>query len=367
VKLTTIKAGVLKDALKKAITSANAETATITVGAECHVEVSGHEGYSKVDFQAENMGAAGTATVSASVANHVMAGVARDESVTFEPNKEGLTMRFGGARLKLKRSDEEGNLFDDSKLKLEKQLLFRATGAELLSAFKAATDFAAKKDIRYYLCGVQMAQKDGVLIATATNGFSLHRLNTGIAVAEGAMESGLIIPTRAAESIRAVFSADELVTVNLLGTGLMQFSTDSMNWVSNLVTGQFPNCDAVLREESSKATKVRVGKKDLVLALQRIQAISGDRYSHVILDAENVVVQSIDKEQVVRVPSKACEGVLVSLGVTMTLLIEALEAVPTETVQIATVGPEAKLFIRPVTGEDTVDDNWVATLTPARV
>ena len=368
-KKTTTTIGALKNAIKRVVTAVDAKVATITVSKEnAYVEATGVNGYAKVMIAVSDIGDEGSATITNSAANAVLGHDGKDVEVTLTPAEGGLVIRFAGSRLKLKTPTADPTELFSVTAKRHKRLeILNVTGEMLKSFTRSACKFAARRDVRGFLCGVHFATVGKNLKVTATTGFALHQLV--VELENEANLSGLILPIASADAIGAVFSDSEAVGVSLLGENLMEFKTDDMVWVSNLIAGQYPSVDSLLQAETLANASVKVSKADLLVALGRVQALAEDRYAHIEYDAEGITIKSLDGEQVSKVAVSDGNASADQFGVTMDVFIEAVQAVPSERFVMKKCGIDifSKIYFRPLNEEGNAVEGWLALAMPANL
>lgn len=367
--------GTLRHALKMTLAAAAGVAAVIKISKDVVVEVATHSSYAKSSFAAEGSTEHAIASVPAQVVNSVLGTFAADDEVTLSPKKGGgIQLKVGAtARFMLKPPEADPASMFEVKQEERPVKIFVAKGADLKSAIRAAAYIAPKSDVRYYLCGVNLAVAADYLVVTGTDGFSLQQSVSSIHASTGSpMDSrGVILPKHAAHAVETVFGDHDEVTVTMTGKGLITFSTDGFTWSSTLVQGAFPAVEVLLEaEKQAKKASLTANTKGLLAALERVRAISGDLYCRLSADTSknsNLVVASVDEEQRCTVLVEG-QGSL-EMGITNEILIDLLKTVPTQLVWLARGDDDKKdkLYVRPIDEEGNPMNNWVAMMMPAQV
>lgn len=372
---TTI--GLLAGGIGAVLRATDGKCAKITINKKnLVVEASGPDGYAKHVVDVEELGAQGTASIESSVFSVVFGRESQSAEVTIEPVKDGLALRFGGSRIKLRAPDNDPiQLFTEAKGKHEAKKLFAATGKEIKEAISAATEYAATHDVRPFLVSVLISNFNEKLRVSASDGFIFHRLDTDLPLHKEAGDFAVLLPLPTAKSMCSVFSPEEMVTVRLLGDNLVEFITEKMTWVSRLVCGKFPSTDRFLSTESKSKDEVIVSRDDLLVALARIKALeAGEGAKKTVLGRAKfadgtLTLNSTDNEQIINLSCAKMRGMSDDFSYTCTILARAISAIPTTKVLIRKDGadPKSFIFMRPCDDEDKPMKNWVATAAPANI
>jgi len=370
---TTTTFGALKNAIKRIIAAASCDQVFITIDKEgCTIEgkdPKGISGYAKAQVTTNSLGGSGTGCITADHVNAILGNESADAEITIVPSDDGLIMRFAGSRLKIKRPETSNTaLFNDVREKHTVSHLFTTSGADLKDAFYSATKFAAKREIRPFMCGIHLDNSSDKLVVTGTDGYMMHLLNSNIDLTPGA-KLDIILPNDAAKAAAGnVFAANELVSVSLLGRNLVEFKTEDMTWVCNLIADKFPSesIAMLLKGEANSADSVVIKQSEVLVALNRVHAISEDKYLDVEFNDGKFFVRSKDGEQV---GSFACEttGTASTFSLMSTLAINTFGAMPSSEFVLMKDGadPQSKIYLRPIKDAEK-DMSWIALLMPAR-
>jgi DNA polymerase-3 subunit beta len=112
---------------------------------------------------------------------------------------------------------------------------------------KAATLFAATKDVRYYLNGVYLEARDGKIFIVATDGGALFVHRVTLSQDAPITDFGVIVPIDTAKMFAKTKS--EHLTVTIDGDTIT-LSDGSINTTTKSVEGNYPDWRRVLPEDS---------------------------------------------------------------------------------------------------------------------
>jgi DNA polymerase-3 subunit beta len=160
----------------------------------------------------------------------------------------------------------------------------------------------AAQDIRYYLNGMLLVVDGSVVRVVATDGHrlalcELHREAGAPGAAAGAARIESIIPRKTiSELLRLLPDSDEPVRVQM-AANQVRFGFGSIEVVSKLVEGKFPDYTKVIPANNTKSFVI--GREELMQALQRAAILTTDKFKGVrcILGTNSVKITSTNAEQ----------------------------------------------------------------------
>ncbi|MBS3912830.1 MAG: hypothetical protein KGZ70_13685 [Hydrogenophaga sp.] len=372
----------LKVAIKNALVAVNAKTCQLHMSADqLQVKASTFAGYVRVSVEATGFTEREViGCFNGAATNALFASLDPSTEVTISALADGLRLRFGGASIKLKNSESDGSidsLFEAANGCSGHDLVADTTGSDLIKAFQSVQNYAAQNDVRSFLCGVHMSVRDGMLCLTATNGFMLNDVNTGIPSSIASIS--VIVPSAASKAIDMVVQPSEKVQLFLSGERDAQkviLKTGRLCWVSSLIVGQFPDCARLYEgEHLGEVSDWVVSAKELAIAVQRIAAISGKPFVKLRAKSETVTVLSEEGDHKVDVRSSdAIERGLLryqpsewEATFSPDYLHEIAQSVPTEFMLLRKGrSTDAKLYVRPVHVEGGPAADWMALLQSAK-
>jgi DNA polymerase-3 subunit beta len=194
------------------------------------------------------------------------------------------------------------------------------------------TQFAmAQQDVRYYLNGMLLEIKPGLVRSVATDG---HRL----ALSEIRLETGfeqpeqIIVPRKAVvELLRQLDSGDSEVQLHV-APGQLQVDLDVVRLTTKLIDGRFPDYERVIPESGDKT--VQANRELTRRALGRTAILSNEKFRGVRLQLEEgkLVLQTHNPENEEAEDSLdvSYSGDALEIGFNVNYLLDALGALTSE-------------------------------------
>ena len=215
---------------------------------------------------------------------------------------------------------------------------------------------AASDQSRPILTGVHITQREKRLRMTTADGF---RLATASVVISNDAEFEATIPASSAIMLSA-FQSDDVVfstpITSITETMQILFSNDSLEVLSQLIMGKFPDVDQVI--PTTYDTQGRVKREELLHAARLMRVFAREARNALKLDVgpEQFVVTSEVSEagDGHSVVDAEFAGKPVQLAVNADYLIDALAALDCEFVVLRFINSKCPLVIRPDRDEDCV-------------
>ena len=225
-------------------------------------------------------------------------------------------------------------------------------------AFAASTE-----ESRPILNGVLWELRPDRMRMVATNG---HRLAKMDVPASGGSTADLIVPPKALEQIRRLFTADAEVMVarsdNHIG-----FRAAGKVVFSRLIEGPYPNYEQVIPRENDKAATV--DKAAMSSALRRMSVVASDQTHRIRLafsgGTAKFSVQTPDLGEAQDELAVTYEGEPLEIGFNATYLLEILKYMPTDEVRFTFKAPERAATIEPVGWNDPA--SYMCLVMPLRL
>lgn len=224
--------------------------------------------------------------------------------------------------------------------KLQPVGTLRVKGADLLTGVRR-TEFAASEDpSRWALNAVRLTATAEGLKFEATDGHRLVVTSVRVEALEGQWDRDLLVPTAAAETMRAVVKpADEVVIA--ADANAMEVRTATAHLGVRLIEGQYPNVDAVLDGPRKYTATTTIATRDLLQALRRAVLVANERTHPVKLtfrsdrsDGLAVEATSSDGGQAELSVECAWPHAELTIGFNGRYLLDWLQLVTSETVQV---------------------------------
>jgi DNA polymerase III subunit beta len=186
----------------------------------------------------------------------------------------------------------------------------------------------AQQDIRYYLNGLLMVVEDQSLKLVATDGHRLAYASTELA--GGLARQEVIVPRKTVlELSKLLGEGDEEVRIELSGTQAA-FSFGSVELVSKLVDGKFPDYTRVIPAQHKNALQIE--REVLRQALMRAAILSNEKFRGVrwvLADGTLKIVSSnAEQEEAQEEIEVSYAGDALDIGFNVNYLLDVLNNVP---------------------------------------
>ena len=225
-------------------------------------------------------------------------------------------------------------------------------------AFAASTE-----ESRPILNGVLWELRPDRMRMVATNG---HRLAKMDVPASGGSTADIIVPPKALEQIRRLFSADAEVQVGR-NDNHIGFRAAGKAVFSRLIEGPYPNYEQVIPRENDKSATV--DKAAMGAALRRMSVVASDQTHRIRLafsgGTAKFSVQTPDLGEAQDELAVTYEGEPLEIGFNATYLLEILKYMPTDEVRFTFKAPERAATIEPVGWNDPA--SYMCLVMPLRL
>lgn len=214
--------------------------------------------------------------------------------------------------------------------------------SQLLKLMSMVSFAMAKQDIRYYLNGILLVIEEGKLRTVATDGHRLTHMAIDLEGVEVDKELQLILPSKTVvEMQRLLDDSDEPVKISI-GRGVVCFEFGSIEFISKLVEGRFPDFRRVI--PSGYEHHIKLNRDELQRSLQRAAIlVAQDRLHGIKLAFEDnrLSISSHNQEQEEAKIELAIDYELTPLevGFNVNYLLDVLAMAKTEEI-IFSVKPE---------------------------
>ncbi len=226
-------------------------------------------------------------------------------------------------------------------------------------AFAASTE-----ESRPILNGVLWELRSDRMRMVATNGHRLARMDVPLKGAGG--QADLIVPPKALEQIRRLFSPDEEIEIarsdNHLG-----FRSAGTQVYTRLIEGPYPNYEQVIPRENDKI--MTADKGAFAAALRRMSIVASDQTHRIRLAFANgsckLSVTTPDLGEAQEEMTVAYEGDPLEIGFNAAYLLEIMKYLPTDEVRMSFKGPERATTCEPVGWDDPA--SYLTLVMPLRL
>lgn len=222
----------------------------------------------------------GAVTVPADMLKSISAKLDSSKIVTVEEKDGYVTLKSGRSNFKLNTLPaEDFPELSTGAFESEQSVSGDVLGRALDRTVRAAS----KEETRYYLNGVAMQFRDGIIKTIATDG---HRLI--VEQIAGAELPDVIIPTKAVNEIKAICAANGTVELSVSATKIRCIGTDTV-YTSKVIDGTFPDWTRVVPAWSDSV--LTVGATAMSEAAARVALVATERTRAVKLDVKSDGVQ----------------------------------------------------------------------------
>jgi DNA polymerase-3 subunit beta len=270
-------------------------------------------------------------TVGARKLQDILRSLPEDAEVSLSVDERKLTLRAGKSRFSLQTLPASDyprmTLADGEQVRLAMpQRQFK----RLLGLVQYAM---AQQDIRYYLNGLLLLIRDGELRLVATDG---HRLAFAAEVlSEQTADAEVILPRKTVHELgRLMGEVDDPIEIVLSGSQAM-FRFGSIELVSKLIDGKFPDYDRVIPKGHPK--HLRIGRLSLMHALQRAAILANDKFKGVRLlltdGSLRILSSNAEQEEAQEELELDYTGEPLDVGFNVTYLLDLLNNVGTTEIE----------------------------------
>jgi DNA polymerase-3 subunit beta len=154
----------------------------------------------------------------------------------------------------------------------------------------------AQQDIRYYLNGLLLVVDGKQVIAVATDGHRLAYCAVETDV-ESAERHEVIVPRKSILELQRLLDDSEAPVTIDIASNQVRFTFDTIELISKLVEGKFPDYQRVIPSGYSKSFDI--GRDDWLRALQRVAILTSDKFKGVrfVLSEDAVKISSTNADQ----------------------------------------------------------------------
>lgn len=275
----------------------------------------------------------GAITVAARKLQEILRSLPESAEVSLVLDNRRLQLRAGRSRFNLQTLPAE----DFPGMALSEGECRRLTLTQKdLRHLLAQTQYSmANQDVRYYLNGLLLLVADGELRAVATDG---HRLAfSSIAVADLPTDEHqeMILPRKTVMELgRLLADSEEPVVIEML-ENQVRFRFGSINLVSKLIDGRFPDYQRVI--PASLRNVVAVERNLLLQSMIRAAILTNEKFRGVRLILEEgslkIVAANAEQEEAQEEIEVDYHGEALDVGFNVSYLLDVLNNTSAETIQ----------------------------------
>ena len=218
-----------------------------------------------------------------------------------------------------------------------------------LKALLSQVSFAmAVHDIRYYLNGILFVAEGNQLSLVATDGHRLAFTSATLDVEVPKQE--VILPRKTVIELQRLLSDTQGAIEMQFANNQAKFSFDSMEFVTKLVEGKFPDYNRVIPKNHQNS--ITLGRSALLATLQRTAILTSEKFKGVRLNIDpgtlRVASNNAEQEEAVDELDIDYGGDSIEIGFNVTYLIDALTNMSQDMVRLElSDGNSSALFTIP--------------------
>lgn len=281
--------------------------------------------------------------------------------IEIETSKDKLLLRSGRSRFSLvtlpaadyPSLDQTNSLLDFSIEQRHLRFLIQRTYFAM-----------AQQDVRYYLNGMLLEVKQGLIRGVATDGHRLA-LNTVEAPIINNNFSQVIIPRKGVvELLRLLEDSKDEVTISIMENHI-KASTSSFSFTSKLIDGRFPDYERVLPKGGDKI--ISVPRDQLRQSLTRASILSNEKLRGVQLQLRNgllrILANNPDREEAEEEITIDYQQEDLDIGFNVKYLIDIFDTIEDENVMLTFLGPSTSILVE----GDKAEGNSLFVVMPMRL
>lgn len=224
---------------------------------------------------------------------------------------------------------------------------FSVSQKQLRSLVERTAFAMAQQDVRYYLNGLLLENREGTLRAVATDG---HRLALADTETSSDLPEGkqVIIPRKGVlELQRLLGDSDENASVAFSSNHIC-VEWPGLRYTSKLIDGRFPDYERVMPSGGDKL--VTADRQTLKQSLTRTSILSNEKYRGVRLVAEagllKIQTQNPDKEEAEEEVEVDYTGETIEVAFNVNYLLDVLNVLGSEQIQIVLKDANSSCMLR---------------------
>ncbi|MBA2653580.1 MAG: DNA polymerase III subunit beta [Gammaproteobacteria bacterium] len=222
----------------------------------------------------------------------------------------------------------------------------------------------AQQDVRYYLNGMLLEVKEGIIRGVATDG---HRLALNIVEATIISNafSQVIIPRKGVtELLRLIDDSKEEVQVSIMANHL-RIAGPHFTFTSKLIDGRFPDYERVLPKGGDKV--IAVPRELLKQSLTRASILSNEKLRGIQLQLRNgllrIIANNPDREEAEEEINIDYQQADLDIGFNVKYLTDIFDTIDDETVMLTFSDSNSSILVE----GDKGDGNSVFVVMPMRL
>jgi DNA polymerase-3 subunit beta len=245
----------------------------------------------------------------------------------------------------------------------QEQLSF-SLDARLFRQMIEKTAFSmAQQDVRYYLNGMLLELKDGVIRLVATDGHRLAMVMAKFGHEDGETHQAIVPRKGILELSRLLADVDGEVSV-AIGANHIQVTAGDVVFTSKLVDGRFPDYERVIPRGSDK--QLLANRDTFRTAFSRASILSNEKYRGVRLQLEKdmlrITANNPEQEQAEEEVAIEYEGDSLEIGFNVNYLLDVFSAIKGDDARLSLSDSNSSALL-----DDPADESAVYVVMPMRL
>ena len=291
-------------------------------------------------------GAKSAMTVGARKLQDILRSLPESAEVSLALEDKRLQLKAGKSRFNLQTLPAE----DFPRMAIADEQATRLTLAQKqMKRLLALVQYAmAKQDIRYYLNGLLLVVKGNELRMVATDGHRLAYAAEALPQALAPIE--VILPRNTVlELSRQLTDSEEPLEISLTPTQA-RFSFGSIELVSKLIDGKFPDYERVIPQHHGKV--IRLSRNTLLHSLLRAAILTNEKFRGVRLvlgpGSLKIISSNAEQEEALEEIEIEYAGDSLDVGFNVTYLLDVLNNVGSDSIELHLADANSSaLFVLP--------------------
>jgi DNA polymerase-3 subunit beta len=248
---------------------------------------------------------------------------------------------------------------------LEKSENFVVISAEELSTIVKETAFATSTDeSRPVLTGISFKINGDILECSATDSYRLAKKELRLNKPVEELYNIIIPGKNLVEFSRIIDDKENQIRLHIFNNKIL-FEQDDLLFQSRLISGNYPNTSKLIPEESM--LKITAKLSQLYNVIGQASILTTDKEKNIVMLSTNgdlLTVKSVSNEKgraEMKMNIEKDNNEDITIAFSAKYMMEALNALNTETVEMSFVGE-----VKPITIKNTTDDGLIQLVVPIR-
>ncbi len=270
-------------------------------------------------------------TVAARKLQDILRALPEEAEVSLTLDEKRLQVKAGRSRFNLQTLPAED--FPRMLLSDGNQTSLKLSQSQFKRLLALVQYAMAQQDIRYYLNGLLLVVKGNQICVVATDGHRLAFASEELSEQMPAIE--VILPRKTVlELSRQLAESDDPLEISLTPTQA-QFRFGSIEFVSKLIDGKFPDYDRVIPKTHNKI--IKMSRQELVQSLLRVKILTNEKTPGVRLVFANnslkIVGNNTEREEAQEEIEIEYAGDTIDIGFNVNYLLDVLNNVSADEVE----------------------------------